>query len=748
TPIAQGRAISLGPEELRFTYPEFRAFLGSELTSERLGALWQESQGWPIAACLQRNFNQTNATEASQVGDNWVASRLMRGMATSDRKFLLEAACFEWADEDLFDEVLGVGSTQRLRELAILRGLLQRIDSGTRFRLHALIRRYAESELAGEDRDLRRRMAVAFAARGRTVDAVRQALRANDGGLAAAIVEDGGAIRLVCAFGVRGLQDAVGLLPEDIVRKSPRLRLAWLAAQAIGGKAFDPVAAGGILAVATGDGNDDDLRTDSLMLRGLMLMCGCVPAGSDAVRSVMVEGELAIAQTGFDPVVSAAISYGQAANHYQLGHLDAALAAIRRARGFSLETPSLALAAWILEGAILFAAGDVASSEAALTEALNTAQRQFPGHESPQLIGDAFAAEAAIEANRTTVARRRVPPLDRLARVGAWLDVYAASVDVRVELAHRQNAPAHASAILREAWEFARARGLSTFCRWLAAVRASALIRAGRQDEANELWRETGLPSDLEQLVDMAQQSWREMEAICCARVRLLLAGEDYAGALALGDAFAARARGSSVVRLQSWATAQAMCAAWRGGERRRAREYLVENLQLFRRTGFSRALLADPGTAAAVLEDLDTDDENLIAAKRGVLELIAISGSHTEVMFTNREIEILARLSDHRDKEIARALGLTDNGIRYHVRKVFAKLGAANRQEAVRKAKRLGVLTAVSGAADPARLRGPQHRCSSPPSGPVRTQAGSVSAADQLAKAVYLLLSKEPNRS
>ena len=59
----------------------------------------------------------------------------------------------------------------------------------------------------------------------------------------------------------------------------------------------------------------------------------------------------------------------------------------------------------------------------------------------------------------------------------------------------------------------------------------------------------------------------------------------------------------------------------------------------------------------------------------------------------TGREAEILVRPEDQRDKEIAKALGLTLSGVRYHITNILAKLGARGRMDAVHRARRLGLL-------------------------------------------------------
>ena len=56
------------------------------------------------------------------------------------------------------------------------------------------------------------------------------------------------------------------------------------------------------------------------------------------------------------------------------------------------------------------------------------------------------------------------------------------------------------------------------------------------------------------------------------------------------------------------------------------------------------------------------------------------------------RERDVLARL-DRRDREIAGALGLSHDGVRYRMRRLFRKLEVQSRREAVRPARQLGIM-------------------------------------------------------
>lgn len=60
----------------------------------------------------------------------------------------------------------------------------------------------------------------------------------------------------------------------------------------------------------------------------------------------------------------------------------------------------------------------------------------------------------------------------------------------------------------------------------------------------------------------------------------------------------------------------------------------------------------------------------------------------------TTREREVLALLAEGLpNKAIAGALGISDQTVKFHVAAIIAKLGAANRTDAVRRAVRRGLI-------------------------------------------------------
>ncbi len=139
---------------------------------------------------------------------------------------------------------------------------------------------------------------------------------------------------------------------------------------------------------------------------------------------------------------------------------------------------------------------------------------------------------------------------------------------------------------------------------------------------------------------------------------------------------------------------------------------------------GLGFLLLADePEELLAILPDLfprawgllplDSSAEVLIAAVRAVAEGLVVSipglfrqqtgfvqrdgglaGDIAREPLTPREVEVLQTLaSGLTNKQIAVALGIRENTVKFHISSVYAKLGVLNRAEAVRVGVRQGLI-------------------------------------------------------
>ena len=181
------------------------------------------------------------------------------------------------------------------------------------------------------------------------------------------------------------------------------------------------------------------------------------------------------------------------------------------------------------------------------------------------------------------------------------------------------------------------------------------------------------------------------MEAVSCARVRLLAAQGESDAAEALASSLCAVASERGLVRTLLRGLALSMVAAEAAGHTDRALARLVEFLSLTREVYYVRPLVRHRKVSRALLRKLiDTDSENDVReAARLVLAELDERPTTSASAFSARELEVLAGVADGlRNKEIARRLGITDEGVRYHLRNIYRKTGASRRGEVVRYAQ------------------------------------------------------------
>ena len=140
------------------------------------------------------------------------------------------------------------------------------------------------------------------------------------------------------------------------------------------------------------------------------------------------------------------------------------------------------------------------------------------------------------------------------------------------------------------------------------------------------------------------------------------------------------------------------MSVEYRAGNMNAAASRLLEFLRLLRIADYPRPLVRERAIGTEMLRrvlgtalkpELRATAESMLG-QLGVVD----TPSHQRPMYTAREMEVLERVEQGlRDKQIARHLGLTEHGVRYHLKNIFRKMGATGRMDAVRRARDLGLI-------------------------------------------------------
>lgn len=710
--LLQDQAAVVTEEVLRFSKAEVAEAFNRNLTQKELAGIVAESAGWPIAVRIYRNRREStspgNARMLRGCVGNWMESRLLKGLAADERDLLLDIGLFEWMDAELLDEVLEhAGSMHRIRMLPALDGLLAQVprEATDRWRLHPLIREHCivrrKQESLTRFKAIHRRIAEAFMRRGETVMAMCHAMEAGEETRAGDILEHAGGVRMQMRQGIEQFMVANQLLNEDSISNRPRLQLFRCLALALSGhpvearKRYAAVAA--TLPPRAGEGNEEsfELSVDDCVVRSDIALHGAARVGSKWVQSILPDISRLVESPRLDASTRGNLRYRLGIGHQLAGQFDAALHHLALARPDVVDDRCMDAFIDLEIGQIAMAQGRVADAEQHYARAHGAVQSGKDSQAVPALAARVLRRELALECNRLAPfeAQARVPR--RLLATPTSFSIFAAASDAAIDQMRRNEGVDGALAAADEMLEFALGTGLPALVRYLSALRTSILTLAGRVGEAERYWRARELPEDSRGCLDLTGQSWREMEALSCARLQILTARARFDEGRGFARGLRTVAAAQGLRRTLMRALSLSMTHEYRAGEPAAAAGHLEEVLGLCGETPYFRPLVRQHEFDAPLVESL-VDSVPDSPNRRTALSLLASVRAHDEdraPVLSEREQQILELLEGSPDKRIAIALGLTTHGVRYHMRKLFTKLGVHERSEAVRRAREIGAI-------------------------------------------------------
>ena len=323
------------------------------------------------------------------------------------------------------------------------------------------------------------------------------------------------------------------------------------------------------------------------------------------------------------------------------------------------------------------------------------ARKFFPSDPCVTMSTDVLAIELDLERNREKTVHRRT--LDTMTELrGVWTEVYSAATAVCAELTFAQYGGEAVIQLLTRTVDDVRETGLDSLSQSMSALLAHYLVEVGRPGEAADVWRSHELPCGIPELLDLDRRSWRAMEALSCARIRLLAEQDGHAAADELATRLCDLASERGLMRTRLRGVALAMVVAESAGRSDRALARLTEFLSLTRDVDYPRPLVRHREVSRTLLRRLlgmELEADVRRAAESALVQIDEPAPRDTPV-FSARELEVLSEIRDGlRNKEVGGRLGITDEGVRYHLKNIYRKTGMTNRTEAVRYAQSLGVL-------------------------------------------------------
>jgi LuxR family transcriptional regulator, maltose regulon positive regulatory protein len=733
---AGGQLAELREADLRFTLEEaaelLREAAGPDLSlpEAAVAALAARTEGWAaglqLAALSLRGRVDADQFVAAFSGSHryvldYLAEEVLERQPDHLVRFLLETSVLERLSGPLCEAVTGRSDSQALLEQAERANLfLVPLDEVRGwFRYHQLFADLLRARLAQQQPErvpqLHRAAAAWCEAHGLTDDAVRHALAAGDAGGAARLVErhfDALLQRNEDATLQRWLQG----LPAEVVRSRPRLCLAQALWALIGGRleAVEPLLDDAEQALAATAEEPDEPsvgRATSLVANApaavAALRAGLARFHGDADRTTAF-GQQALAKlTDADRALRALVDWYLTVADWLRGRLPeaeqalTALVAEQRAAGeryFALRGYDL---------------GQVQRARGRLTAALRTyrqvldaashAGRPLP----PAGMAHTGMAWVLYERGELDSALRHATDGVQLCRQLAYPLPLLAGLAILAWIRHLQGDRAGTLEAMEEAERVELSPAVVGLFNPLPVVRARLALARGQVSEAARWVQQRGLAVE-------DQPSYpREPEYLVLARV--LLAEQRAERALGLLGRLhalaAAQGRTGSVIEVRAL-QALALSAS---GDQGDAVAALGEALALAAPEGWLRVFVDEGAPMAALLGKFLTAGR-APAAGAGVIPpdyLARLTEAFEQagqavlprprhgatqpglvVPLTARELEVLALLAAGRSNQaVAAELVVSLDTVKRHVTHILGKLGAANRTQAVARARELGLL-------------------------------------------------------
>ena len=733
---ARGQLAELRAAELRFTTGEAAALLGAAagpvLPDTAVAVLTARTEGWAaglqLAALSLRGHADAAGFVAAFSGSHrfvldYLGDEVLDGQPGPVRAFLLETSVLERLSGELCDAVTGRPGSQAMLHHIERAGLflvpLDEVRGWWRYHhLFAdLLRARLEQEQPGRVQELHRAAAAWSDEHDLADDAVRHALAAGDAAWAARLVERHVEALLGRSEGAT-LRRWLSALPAESVRARPRLCLAEAYGAAMG---FQVEALEALLDDAErAFAVSGDEPYEASAGRPVSSLAN-IPAGIAFLRAVLARlrgdpalasdhNRQALAQLGEDDwLMRYLVRWNQAAADWLGGRpgpaergLAGVLAELRAAGQFF---------AGFLAMRVCYDLGEVRRAQGNLDAALVTYRQALEeAGESSQtaITGPAHVGLAQVLYERDEVAAA----LDHatrgvtLCRQLTFTQSLATGLAVVARIRHAHGDVAGALEAMGEAGQVGLSPQVIALLNPVPSQRARLLLAQGDVSAAAQWAKAAGLSPEDE------PDYPREPAYLVLARV--LLAQDRPGPALTLLQRLlatsASQGRTGSVIEIQAL---RALALAARG-DHAGALGALAEAVTLACPQGYVRVFADEGAPMRALLTRLsgarkdqraparDIDPDYLAGLLRACGQAGAAPPSRRAAAalpgmvepLTDREVEVLRLLAAGRSNQrIAHELVVTLNTVKKHVTHVLAKLGAANRTEAVARARQLGLI-------------------------------------------------------
>ncbi len=704
TLLARGLVTMLHARDLALSLEQAAQVVGPEVSQADLELLHTRTEGWAVALQLARLWLDRGRHRPAALKDfsgrttemtEYLTEQILDDLPQEQREFMLETSILERFNAPLADAVRGRHDSDALLDrLRHFDALLVPLDNAHEwYRYHHLFADFLGQRLrrgAMEKRmTLHRNAARALAAVGDLPEAVRHGMAAGDTALAVALTQQAGGWELILRKGIGYLRSVLMIFDPATIRSTPTMRITQAYLDIKLGRLQ---AARELLALAAAAPADvaGRIRRDFVVI--------------DSIWSVYVDevsderwlSELDRRHDFLEPddhLGRGTLSCALAVSALCWGKASDAEAASRRGIREMRNSGSIVGVnyAFLHFAHSQLLRGRLREAETLFREALVMAEENFGADSGLKALCGAFLGYCLYLRGDQAASN---PLLESLAKTtDGWVDLFATAYELQARQAFIRGGLPRALEITTQAERLAHDRQLPRLGRVAAAWRVEFLALAGRRCEAR---REAAAGEVLEaaQVRGVPDVRWRLRLAATMAIARLSAAEGATAEALQLLEGAAMEFRDAGLLlpslRLETLAIAVL--------RQRGAQEEAISRLQRL------LEYVATEGAVGLLLEQGRSLERLLLLALRRNQELI-LSGAQRDLIsqaigmmqhgepggecgFSARELAVLRELCNGRsNKAIGEILDLSENTVKFHLKRIFRKLGAESRAAAVKAA-------------------------------------------------------------
>lgn len=709
--MMQGQARLLDPTGFPFTLQESLDLLTDLFSKTDISQVHSETLGWPVAVLYVKMKMKSDNTIA--LGDlyseftHYIEENITSSFSPEEYDFLCKTSLVEMITPGLANKILEISDSQRLLDDFIHRNslLITQHKESSGYFIHPLLREFFSRKLNqfGLETTARLHINAArwYAESKQLLPAVLHYTQAGDFESACQAIEIAGGISLFLIEGMANLFTIHHTLYSHWQHLSPKVKVLCCLALLKEGNFSDAeehlreiLRDEDAITRQRGEAYSLELRGDCRFLKEIL-------------QSYQGGKQFNIDEIEFEEPL-------EVGSDIYAGHVKTVMCRAHLDRGsfqYAIKCATEALLSFqqansIYGGVFIYlhyanaclATGDTAAAKNHLKTAYRIISTHFNTDQHIRLIYRVINGELLFELGGSPSHQSIASIPNELEHGDAWADLILCGFILAANFINRKTGYEEARKILEKGIALGRRNKLEQITNALSIHMVYLAINAEKRDEAEKLLH--NITVDLERHLDPLEKkhSWREREVIISMQLRLLLSDKAFQKAIDLAELASNKLADILPVRFKQYLAITEAIAYFSLKDDRKFSDALELALSIYKQTGIKKPFI-DYGKLLypICLEGLKSSREthlgNLLESTIKLLPYEVVSDADKEGL-SDKEVEVLQLVSmGLPNKIIARKLDITAHTVKYHLNKVFAKLAAKNRTDAVNIAREKGVL-------------------------------------------------------